>query len=312
MKLGIIGVGAVGSATAMAAALRARVREIVLLDLDRARAKAVATDMHYGVALSPLVSICDGDYGDLADAGLAIITAGVNEKAGGATDRSDPAGRLRLLDANVKVFQDIVPKLVKAAPQAVILVATDPPEPLVDVARQLAGHDRVMGTSTYLDSLRFRLHVGERWAWALVSWRPMSWASTARRACSCGRRPGSAACRCATCWPSTRSSSAPFEKLSSRTALRQHHDHRRHRRQPVRHRHGLGPHRRSDPARRACGVPGRLLQSALGTTVSLPSIVGRQGVIEVLEPAMSDEEKQGLERSAARLEETVRKYLRAS
>jgi L-lactate dehydrogenase len=49
-----------------------------------------------------------------------------------------------------------------------------------------------------------------------------------------------------------------------------------------------------------------------GTTVSLPSIVGRQGVIEVLEPAMSDEEKQGLERSAARLKETVRKYLRAS
>jgi L-lactate dehydrogenase len=48
--------------------------------------------MHYGVALSPLVSIRDGDYADLADAGLAIITAGVNEKAGGATDRSDPAG----------------------------------------------------------------------------------------------------------------------------------------------------------------------------------------------------------------------------
>src|ERR1700730_16452456 len=162
MKLGIIGIGAVGSATAMAAASRARVREIVLIDRDRARAKAVAIDMHYGVALSPMVSIRDGDYADLADAGLAIITAGVNEKAGGATDRSDPAGRLRLLDANWKVFQDIVPKLVKAAPQAVILVATDPPEPLVDVARQLAGHDRVMGTSTYLDSLRFRLHVAER------------------------------------------------------------------------------------------------------------------------------------------------------
>ena len=67
MKLGIIGIGAVGSATAMAAASRARVREIVLIDLDRARAKAVATDMHYGVALSPLVSIRDGDYGRSRD-----------------------------------------------------------------------------------------------------------------------------------------------------------------------------------------------------------------------------------------------------
>jgi L-lactate dehydrogenase len=62
MKLGIIGVGAVGAATAMAVALRARTREIVLIDKDRARAKAVATDMHYGVPLSPIVTIADGDY----------------------------------------------------------------------------------------------------------------------------------------------------------------------------------------------------------------------------------------------------------
>jgi L-lactate dehydrogenase len=70
MQLGIIGGGAVGSATAMAAR-RARVREIV--PVNRSRARAVATDMHYGVALSPMVSIRDGDYVDLADAGLAII-----------------------------------------------------------------------------------------------------------------------------------------------------------------------------------------------------------------------------------------------
>ena len=112
MKVGIIGVGTVGAATAMAMVLRARAREIVLVDANRARAKAVATDMHYGVPLSPLVSITDGDYADLGGAGLAIICAGVNEKAGGATDRSDPAGRLRLLEPNVKVFHDIVPRLV--------------------------------------------------------------------------------------------------------------------------------------------------------------------------------------------------------
>src|SRR5258708_40006948 len=96
---------------------------------------------------------------DLADAGLAIVTAGINEKVGGATDRSDPPGRLRLLEANVKVYQDIVPRLVKAAPQAVLAVATGPPDPSVDAARQPAGHDRVMCTRTYLDSLRFRHHV---------------------------------------------------------------------------------------------------------------------------------------------------------
>jgi L-lactate dehydrogenase len=113
-KIAIIGVGAVGAATAIALALRASARELILIDRDRARAKAVATDMHYGVPLSPLVSLTDGDYDDLAGARLAIITAGVNEKAGGATDRNDPAGRLRLLEPNVRVFEDIVPRLVKA------------------------------------------------------------------------------------------------------------------------------------------------------------------------------------------------------
>ncbi len=162
MKVGIIGVGAVGAATAMAIALRARARDLMLIDRDPARAKAVAIDMHYGVPLSPLVRIAEGDYEDLAGAHLAIIAAGVNEKAGGATDRNDPSGRLRLLAPNVKVFEDIVPRLARVAPEAVILVATDPPEPLVEITRRLAGHERVLSTSTYLDSLRFRVHLAER------------------------------------------------------------------------------------------------------------------------------------------------------
>jgi L-lactate dehydrogenase len=102
MKVGIVGVGAVGAATAMAIALRARARELVLVNRDRKRAKAVATDIHYGVPLSPLVSVTDGDYADLSDAGVVIIAAGVNEKGGGATDRADPLGRLRLLEPNVR------------------------------------------------------------------------------------------------------------------------------------------------------------------------------------------------------------------
>jgi L-lactate dehydrogenase len=310
--LGIIGVGAVGSATAMAAASRARVREIVLIDRDRARAKAVAIDMHYGVALSPLVSIRDGDYADLADAGLAIITAGVNEKAGGATDRSDPAGRLRLLDANVKVFQDIVPKLVKAAPQAVILVATDPPEPLVDVARQLAGHDRVMGTSTYLDSLRFRLHVGER----------LGVGPGAVEANVVGEHGTSSVFL----WSSARVGGMPVRDLLARHKI-EFDAFRKAVEQDVRFANitiiegiGASQYGIGMVSARVAEVilrdehavfPAGSYNPRFGTTVSLPSIVGRQGVIEVLEPAMSDEEKQGLELSAARLKETVRMYIGA-
>jgi L-lactate dehydrogenase len=90
MKVGVVGAGAVGAACLMALVLRASVREIVVVDRTAKRAKAVATDIRYGVPLGPRIDITEGDYPDLAGAGLVMITAGVNEKTGGATDRSDP------------------------------------------------------------------------------------------------------------------------------------------------------------------------------------------------------------------------------
>ena len=162
MKVGIIGTGAVGTACAFAVVMRGCATELVLLDRDRKRARGVVADLQYGAALSPIVTLVEGDYQDLAGADLVIITAGVNERAGGATDRSDPTGRLRLLDANAAVYRDIVPRLVKAAPEAMILVVSDPPDPLADLARQLAGHNRVLSSGTYLDSLRFQFHLAKR------------------------------------------------------------------------------------------------------------------------------------------------------
>jgi L-lactate dehydrogenase len=161
MKVGIVGAGRVGCACALAAAVRGSARAIVLVDRTRKRAKAVATDLRYGSPLCPKTTIVDGDYDDLADAALVMITAGINEKAGGATDRNDPEGRLRLLDKNAEIYRDIVPRVVGAAPSAVILVVTDPPDPLADIARACAGHDHVLSTGTFLDSLRFRVHLAE-------------------------------------------------------------------------------------------------------------------------------------------------------
>ena len=310
MKMGIIGVGSVGSAIAMAAASRARVREVVLVDRNRARAKAVATDMHYGEALSPLVTIRDGDYADLSDAGVVIITAGINEKAGGATDRSDPAGRLRLLDANVKVFEDIVPKLVKAAPETVIVVATDPPEPLADVARQLAGHDRIVDAGTYLDSLRFRLHVGER----------LGLGPNSVEANVVGEHGTSSVFL----WSSARIGGMPVREMLAHRKI-EFDTFSKAVEQDVRFANitiieGIGASQYGIGmvcARTAEAIlgderavfPVGSYNPRFGTTVSLPSIVGREGVIEVLEPEMSEGERRGLERSAARLKESVAKYL---
>src|SRR5438445_2857709 len=162
MKIGIVGAGRVGAACALSLVTRGSAREIVIVDRTRARAKAVAADLRYGAPLCPEVALRDGDYAELASADLVMLTAGVNEKSGGATDRGDPQGRLRLLDTNAGIYWDIVPKVVAAAPRAVLLVVSDPPDPLADLARQIAGHDRVLSTGTLLDSLRFRVHLAQR------------------------------------------------------------------------------------------------------------------------------------------------------
>ena len=154
MKIGIVGAGRVGCACALAAVVRGSARTIVIVDRTRKRAEAVATDLRYGAPLCPKTTVVDGDYEDLANSELVMITAGINEKAGGAIDRSDPKGRLRLFDTNAEIYRDIVPRIVRAAPRAVILVVTDPPDPLADTARTSAGHDRVLSTGTFLDSLR--------------------------------------------------------------------------------------------------------------------------------------------------------------
>ena len=99
MKIGIIGSGAVGSACLLAIVLRGSAREIVVVNRDRKRARAIA---------------------DLAGVELVMIAAGINEQNGGATDRSDPAGRLRLLETNVGVYKEILPRLAQVAPEALI------------------------------------------------------------------------------------------------------------------------------------------------------------------------------------------------
>ncbi len=110
MKIGIIGAGAVGTACAFAVVMRGCADELVLLDHDRKRARGIVCDLQYGAALSPALSLIEGDYNNLAGADLVMITAGVNERSGGATDRSDPTGRaLPALDTNATVYRDIVP-----------------------------------------------------------------------------------------------------------------------------------------------------------------------------------------------------------
>jgi len=305
-KLGIVGVGAVGCACAMACVNRGSAREVVLVDRTCKRAEAVATDLRYGTPFTPTVALADGDYGDLAGVGVVMITAGVNEKTGGATDRSDPQGRLRLLDKNAAIYRDIVPRVARAAPQAVILVVTDPPDPLADVARDCAGHDRVVSTGTLLDSQRFRVHLARYFGVdaATIEAQVIGDHGTAQ----------------VFLWSSARIGGVPVEKLMADrradfAALRQQLE------QDVRYANitiiegnnasqfgiGIVSARIAEMVLRdeRAVVPIGSYQKQFGVTLSLPSVVGRTGVAEVLMPELTAAERQGLEKSA----ETLRNAL---
>ncbi len=198
MKVAIIGAGAVGAACLTALVMRGCASEIIVIDRTPEKARGLVTDVQYGASLSPSVAIRAGDYSDLKGAALMMITAGVNEKTGGATDRGDPAGRLRLLDTNVGVYRDVISRLDAVEPEAMVLVVTDPPDPLADAARMM-GHGRVLSTGTYLDSLRFRSTWPAGSASVPIRSRRRCWENTVPPKCSYGLRPVSPACRSRRC-----------------------------------------------------------------------------------------------------------------
>lgn len=157
-KVGIVGSGFVGSAAAYAMVMSGVGREIVLVDLNRKRADAEANDIRHAVPFAHPIDVRAGDYADLADARVVVITAGVGQKPGET--------RLQLLERNAAVFRAVVPAVLKVVPGAVLVVASNP----VDVTTHLTAHfardlgvrsSRVVGSGTTLDTARFRTLLGQ-------------------------------------------------------------------------------------------------------------------------------------------------------
>jgi L-lactate dehydrogenase len=312
MKLGIVGTGNVGCASAVAAAIRGSARKIVLVNRTRKTADAVATDIRYGTPLGRKVDIVDGDYDALSGASIVLVTAGVNEKTGGATDRNDPQGRLRLLAQNAKIYRDIVPQIVAAAPDAVLLVVTDPPDPLADVARQVCPGATVLSTGTFLDSQRFRVHLGRYFDAdpAHVEAQVIGDHGTSQVFLWSAARVGGVSLQTL-----LKKRGATIEALREQVerdvryaniTIIEGHDASQY---------GIG----IVSARIAemvlndehAVIPIGSLQPQFGVTLSLPSVVGRRGIIEVLEPEMSDEELQGLEKSVQTLQAALASVTRS-
>jgi L-lactate dehydrogenase len=157
MKIGIVGSGFVGATAAYALIMRGIGREIVLVDVNAARAQAEADDLFHAVPFAHALDVRAGDYADLAGCRVVILTAGVNQQPGET--------RLQLLERNATVFQAVVPNVLQHAPDTILLVATNP----VDVMTHITAHcaapfgvpgGRVFGSGTTLDTARFRALLG--------------------------------------------------------------------------------------------------------------------------------------------------------
>jgi L-lactate dehydrogenase len=162
VKIGVIGAGQVGAATAYAMALRGSAPEVVLVDKEAALADAVADDILHATPFAGTVRVAGGglDAADelLAGAGIVVLTAGAAQKPGET--------RLDLLQKNAAVFRELVPRAIAAAPDAVLLVATNPVDVMTREATRLAAaagvpRERVVGSGTVLDTARFRALLGE-------------------------------------------------------------------------------------------------------------------------------------------------------
>ena len=157
MKIGIVGSGLVGSTAAYAMVMRGVGREVVLVDLNKERASAEADDIFHAVPFAHPVEVRDGDYADLAGCKVVVITAGVSQRPG--------ESRRELLGRNAAVFRSIVPQVLNAAPEAILLVASNPVDIMTHLTARFAAEfglpsSRVMGTGTTLDTARFRVLLG--------------------------------------------------------------------------------------------------------------------------------------------------------
>jgi L-lactate dehydrogenase len=155
MKVGIVGSGYVGSTSAYAMALLGTASELVLVDLDKKRAAAHAEDILHATPFAAAARISAGDYGALKRAGVVVLACGVAQR--------DGETRLQLLDRNVNVFEEVVPKVLDQAPGAILLVASNPVDIMTQVVARISGlsPERVIGSGTILDTARFRSMLAE-------------------------------------------------------------------------------------------------------------------------------------------------------
>ena len=153
-KVAIVGCGFVGSSSAFALMQSGLFSEMVLIDVDRARAEGEALDIAHGVPFANPCKIYAGDYADAADAAIIVVTAGAAQKPGET--------RLDLVNKNVGIFKSIIPQIRESGFEGVLLVVSNPVDVLTYAAIKMSGlpEGKVIGSGTVLDPARLKYMLG--------------------------------------------------------------------------------------------------------------------------------------------------------
>lgn len=154
-KAAMIGCGFVGSASVFSLMQTSLFSEIVLIDADPLKAEGEAMDISHGIPFSRPMKIYAGNYDDIVDAAIIIITAGANQKP----DET----RLDLVHKNIGIYQSIIPEIAKRGCGGILLVVSNPVDILTYTALKLSGfpEKRVIGSGTVLDTARLKYQLGE-------------------------------------------------------------------------------------------------------------------------------------------------------
>jgi len=154
-KAAIIGCGFVGAASAFALMQSGLFSELVLIDVDRTRAEGEALDISHGLPFARPMQIYAGTYADLSDAAIVIVCAGAGQKPGET--------RLDLVRKNIEVFRSVIPQIAAVNREAILLIVTNPVDVLTYAAVRFSGYpeNRVFGTGTVLDTARLKYLLGQ-------------------------------------------------------------------------------------------------------------------------------------------------------
>jgi L-lactate dehydrogenase len=156
-KIAIIGAGSVGATIAYACLIRGLGKSIAIYDVNAAKVEAEVLDLNHGLQFVPMATVeGSADLEVCRDADVVVVTAGAKQKSGQT--------RMDLASANAAICKDLIPKVQAVAPDAVLLLVTNPVDVITYVTLQISGlpRERVLGSGTVLDSSRFRFLIAQR------------------------------------------------------------------------------------------------------------------------------------------------------